>query len=256
MAWLMVSTWSLVDATTATLRPVSWWSIQVAAMPVEVLVEGAGDDPAVAPRRRRARRGSPHRSCSDAAASQAWVKRCRRSSCSTRPLAHSSASRPPRPTPCSWRGITDQGEPPPVAGRRGSTSWCRAGVDSMPASSTTSVAAGGQLELGQRWPVGALPLVEELGDGVGRDAGVALERPGRLRGRRDAEHRRGPGRARSAAAAVSMRVLPAPAGPTTSTSRSSPATAAAASACNGSRPSSCRRWWTVRAGRLGRPSPT
>ena len=45
------------------------------------------------------------------------------------------------------------------------------------------------------------------------------------------------GRARSSAAAVSMRVLPAPAGPTTSTSRSSPATAAAASACNGSRPS-------------------
>ena len=47
MARLMVSTWSLVDATTATLRPVWWWSIQVAAMPVEVVVEGAGDDPAV-----------------------------------------------------------------------------------------------------------------------------------------------------------------------------------------------------------------
>ena len=47
MAWLMVSTWSLVEATTAMLRPLSWWSIQVAAMRCEVVVEGAGDDAAV-----------------------------------------------------------------------------------------------------------------------------------------------------------------------------------------------------------------
>ncbi len=30
--------------------------------------------------------------------------------------------------------------------------------------------------------------MKQLGDGVGRDAGVALDRPGRLRGRRDGEH--------------------------------------------------------------------
>ena len=48
--------------------------------------------------------------------------------------------------------------------------------------------AGRQLELGERWPVGALPFVEQLGDGVGRDAGVALDRAGRLRRRRHREH--------------------------------------------------------------------
>ena len=46
-AWLMVSTWSLVDATNAAGRP-CWWLVDPGVGHAgEVLVEGAGDDPAV-----------------------------------------------------------------------------------------------------------------------------------------------------------------------------------------------------------------
>ena len=47
MARLMVSTWSLVEATTAMLRPVSVVVDPGGGDAVEVIVEGAGDDPAV-----------------------------------------------------------------------------------------------------------------------------------------------------------------------------------------------------------------
>ena len=83
--------------------------------------------------------GSPDRKSSDAAASQGWTKRCSRSSWSTRPLVHSSARRPPRPTPCSWWVS-------PMRARRHERSSarvmsrCSVGVLSMPASSTISVA--------------------------------------------------------------------------------------------------------------------
>ena len=90
--------------------------------------------------------------------------------------------------------------------------------------------------LGAWWPVGALPFVEQLGDGVRAHPGVALEHAGRFRRRRHPEHG-APCSWRSATAAASMRVLPAPAGPTTRTRRSSPATEAAASACSTSSPS-------------------
>ena len=107
---------------------------------------------------------------------------------------------------------------------------------SMPASSTMQRRPGAELVLGEWWPVGAVPFVEQLGDGVGTDAGVAFEDAGGLRRRCHPEHRATLARARSSPAAASMRVLPAPAGPTTSTRRSSPATEAAASACITSRP--------------------
>ena len=99
-------------------------------------------------------------------------------------------------------------------------------------------------------PVRPVPFVEQLGDGVGHDAGVALQDAGSLGGRRQPEQRP------SLPVQVvdgggSMRVLPAPAGPTTNTSPSSPATAAAASACNTSSPPRSR----VVDGAGGRPAP-
>jgi hypothetical protein len=48
--------------------------------------------------------------------------------------------------------------------------------------------ASGQHVARQGWSVGALPLVQQLGDGVRRDRGVVLDRACRLRGRRDREH--------------------------------------------------------------------
>ncbi len=44
-------------------------------------------------------------------------------------------------------GITDEGEPPPVASAS-DTIWWRAGVESMPASSTISVAPAGSWNSG------------------------------------------------------------------------------------------------------------
>ena len=84
-------------------------------------------------------------------------------------------------------GIADEGEPPVVPVGEGDElveGWCgeHAGfVDD-------ECRAGRKLELGRWWPVGALPFVKQLGDGVGGNAGVALDRSGRLRGRRDGEH--------------------------------------------------------------------
>ena len=47
MARLMVSTWSLVEATTAMLRPLSVVVDPGGGDAVEVIIERAGDDPAV-----------------------------------------------------------------------------------------------------------------------------------------------------------------------------------------------------------------
>ena len=47
---------------------------------------------------------------------------------------------------------------------------------------------GGQLVVGEWWSVGALPLVEQLGDRVRWNAGVTLDGSGGLGGRRHREH--------------------------------------------------------------------
>ena len=83
--------------------------------------------------------------------------------------------------------ITNQREPPPVAIDEGDE-LVEGGRGEHPGLVHNERRAGRQPELGKRRPVGALPLVEQLGDGVGRDAGVALHRAGRLRRRRDGEH--------------------------------------------------------------------
>ena len=48
---------------------------------------------------------------------------------------------------------------------------------------------GAEPVLGQWWPVGALPFIQQLGHGVRRHAGVTLQDAGRLRRRGDTEHR-------------------------------------------------------------------
>ena len=128
-------------------------------------------------------------------------------------------------------------------------------MDSIPASSTTSVAPGRQPELGQRWPVGALPFVEQLGDGVGADAGVALEGAGRLRRRRHREHD----------PTVRVQVVGGGgehaglAGTGRADDQHEPVVAGDRRRGVGLQRIETvagRRWSTGRAGRLGRPSPT
>ena len=82
--------------------------------------------------------------------------------------------------------ITNQRKPPPVAIDEGDE-LVEGGCGQHPGLVHNERRAGRQVELGKRRPVGALPLVEQLGDGVGRDAGVALEGACRLRRRRYAE---------------------------------------------------------------------
>ena len=84
-------------------------------------------------------------------------------------------------------GIADEGEPPAVPVGEGDE-LVEGGCREHAGFVDDECRAGRQLELGRRWPVGALPFVEQLGDGVGGNAGVALDRSGRLRGRRDGEH--------------------------------------------------------------------
>ena len=203
--------------------------------PVEVVVEGAGDDPAVGlvgvERRRVAgaqlQRGGGFPRVGEAVEAGQLVH----------PAGGAQLGEQPAPADgLQLAGVTDQREPPAAGASARSTSWWREGVPSMPASSTITVVPAGSRYAVERWPVGAVPLVEQLGDGVGGHAGLAFQDAGRLGRRGDTEHRpvpRRPGRRRRAR---SMVVLPAPAGPTTTTSRSVPATAAAASACNTSSP--------------------
>ena len=86
-------------------------------------------------------------------------------------------------------GIADEGEPPAVPVGEGDE-LVEGGCREHAGFVDDECRAGRKLELGQWWPVGALPFVKQLGDGVGGDAGVALDRSGRLRGRRDREHER------------------------------------------------------------------
>ena len=77
---------------------------------VEVFVEGAGDDPVVG---LVVVEGVGVTACSssDAVASHRCVNRCTRSRRSARAEAHSSANGPPRPTACSWPGVSHQHHP-------------------------------------------------------------------------------------------------------------------------------------------------
>ena len=119
-------------------------------------------------------------------------------------------------------GVTDQSQPPPVlVGESGESVEVAGGEHAGFVDDDGG--AGGESPSWVGWSVGAVPFVEEFGDG-GHAAVGANPNTGR------------PCAARSVTAAWSMVVLPAPAGPTTGVSRSLPATVAAASACITSNP--------------------
>ena len=83
--------------------------------------------------------------------------------------------------------VTHQGDPPPVpVGEGHELVQRRRGQHAGLVHHQRR--ARRELELGQRWSVGALVFVEQLGDGVGGDAGVALHGARRLRCRRQREH--------------------------------------------------------------------
>ena len=83
--------------------------------------------------------------------------------------------------------IADEGEPPAVSVGE-DDELVEGGCREHAGFVDDQCRAGRKLELGRWWPVGALPFVKQLGDGVGGNAGVALDRSGRLRGRCDGEH--------------------------------------------------------------------
>ena len=254
-ASLMASTWSLVAAVMATVRPSSGdGRASRLAIRVEVVDERAGDDPAVGlvgvQRRRVAgsqlQRGGRLPRLGEAVEAGQLVH----------PAGGAQLVEQPAPADgLELAGVTDQREPPAAAASARSTSWWREAVPIMPASSTITRRAGRQPVRGRAVAGRCGPFVEQLGDGVGGHAGLAFQDAGGLGRRGDAEHRPVPGGAGRRRRVRSMVVLPAPAGPTTSTSRSAPATAAAASACSTSRPSRSTVGRRRRARRLGRPWP-
>ena len=139
------------------------------------------------PRRRPSARGLPARSCREAAASHRSVKRWRRASSWTRPVAHSSANRPPRPTAWSWRGSPTSASRQPLAVGEVDEAVQGGGADH--AGLVDDQRRADREPIGvERTPVGPVPFVEQLGDGVGGHAGVSLQDTGRLGRRGDTEH--------------------------------------------------------------------
>ena len=90
-------------------------------------------------------------------------------------------------------GVADQRQPPAV--RLGELDELveRAGAD-HPGLIDDQGRPGGEPVAGVRWPVGAVPFVEELGDGVAVHPGLTFEDPGGFGGGGDTEHRPVPGR--------------------------------------------------------------
>ena len=212
MASLMASTWSLVAAVMATVVPVGGDGRASRGRAGRGGRRTGRRRSGRGPRRRRARSGRRRRSCSEAAASHASVKRWRRASSCTRPVAHSSANRPPRPDGLELAGVTDEREPPRRARSARSTSRCREAVPIMPASSTiTVVPAGSRYRSSGRRSVRVHSWSSLATVSVG-NAGLAFQDTGRLGGRGDAEHGPVPAGAGRRRRARSMVVLPAPAG--------------------------------------------
>ena len=153
---------------------------------VEVVVDGAGDDLVVVEVGVE-RFGSPARSWRLAACSHSLRKRWMVASSRGRPVRQSSSNMPPRPTAWSWCGSPTRTSRQPWDTAR-PTRRSSDSVPSMPLSSTTSGRA-------RREPVAGAgsarlePLVEELGDGVGRHPGLRFEDTGGLGRRGDAEDR-------------------------------------------------------------------
>ena len=143
-AALSRSTCSLVDATSASVPPWWWLSPRRSAIQVEMLVEGAGDDPAVR------LVGVQARGVTDAQLQRRFgfpavgepVDVFERW---TRPLQQSSSNRPPRPTACNWRGSPTSTSRHSFC-RASVTSRCRSAVASIPASSTTTVVCAGSCQ--------------------------------------------------------------------------------------------------------------
>ena len=186
MAWLMALTWSLVVATMAMLRPVSLVVDPCGGEPVEVGVEGAGDDAAVGlVGVERSRVAGPElQGC----CGFPWVGEAVQGlELFDAAVGAEFGEQATAADALQLSRVTDEGHSPLVpVGER--DDLVEGGGGQHAGLVDHQRGAGGQLELGQRWPVGPLVLVEELGDRVGCDAGVALDRSCCLCGGRHREH--------------------------------------------------------------------
>ena len=102
-------------------------------------------------------------------------------------MAHSSANRPPRPDGLELAGVTDERQPPAVAVGEVDETVQGGGADH--AGLVDDDRRPDREPIGvERSPVGPVPFVEQLGDGVGGHAGLSLQDTGRLGRRGDTEH--------------------------------------------------------------------
>ena len=253
-AWLMASTWSLVDGDDGDGAPGVVVVDPGRGEPVEVVVEGAGDDAAVGlvgvERLRVA--GSELQGCGGFPGVGEAVQASRAVRRGRWRTARRTGHRGRRPAAVVGRRRG------PVASRFRSasvTTWWRAGVDSMPASSTISVVPAGSWYSGSggrsvRWCSWRSLATVSAGD-----AGVALDGSGRLGGRRHREHDTAV-RAEVVGGGLEHAGL---AGAGRADHEHEPV--AAGHRCGGVglqriETVAVDRAWTVSAGRLGRPSPT